>query len=334
MSSERRVVRPYADVEPFQAILDKWCFRIGPEQLSPGEHRTIPSSSFLHDPGVVVCAVDDDALEDVRKEAAAAADAAGYDQADVELVVIAATPYLRLADVVHRASVADDDAIPREIRLEHDQGPGALRTASGGCDVDVYLCLAKDVPSRPLRPARRGTWLGHIRFGLRTELGDLGFTPLPLTADVRSQHQLGADVIRFVDVTPEALLEDDLSAAVELYIDEQVLAVLNQAPTTAGARFFQRQIFLDVVAALIRAVPQDDLPDPLSLAAIENTVLGRVVDAAAGSGRRGETRDQMTARREQALQWLRHDQAKFMALVENSCAPRDELLNLLGGFDD
>lgn len=334
MSSERRIVRPYVGLERFQSILDKWFFRIGPEQLEANETRTVPNSSFLHDPGVLVCAPDEDVLQDVRKEAVAAAEAVGLDAKDIELVVLAATPYLRMADVVYRRGLSEPDAIPLDVRLEHGDAVRALETASGGCDIDVYLSLADALPTEPLKPSRRGTWLGHVRFSLRTDLGDLGFTPLPLTSEKREELKLGDDVIRFVEVNADALMEENLADAVELYVDEEVLAVLNQTPTAPAARFFQRQMFLDVIAEVLRVVPQISPEGSLTLASIDNTVIGRIVDAAAGRGRRGETEDEMTGRTEHALGLMLHDPGRFMTLVENAAAPRDDLKAAIGGFDE
>lgn len=336
MSSERRIVRPYVGVDRFQAVLDKWMLRIGPDLLEAGEQRTISSSSYLVDPPVILVAPDNDALESVQKELAAATEAMGLEPSDVELVVIAATPYLRLADIVHRRSLDDSYAVPREIGVRSvTPPPRAMQTPSGGCDFDVYFTLAQQRAPEPLQPSRRGTWLGRTRFSLRTEFGEVGFTPRPLTADVREQFELPAETMRYVYVLdPEALLQDDITSAVELYVDETVLAVLNQSPHTPAARFFQRQLYLDVMVAVVNEVRASDNLRAMELAELDGTVLGRIVVSAAGRGRTGENATQLENRREQALRWLRDRPQQFLALVESTCAPIDDLRHAIGGVDE
>lgn len=333
MSSEKRLVRPYVGLERFQNILDKWYLRIADEILEPGDHRTVTSSSFLTDPAVLVCATDDDALEDVHKEAIGAVEAVDLSLADVELIVLASTPYLRMADIALRQSLADDEGIPRTLNLAEIDGLRAQSTPNGGCNIDVYFALAQDTPARPLHPWRRGTWFGHIRFSLGTDLGELGFTPRALTDLLRNDMELPANTIRHVVIDDDALRGEDLAGAVELYIDETLLAMLNQSPNTSAARSFQRQVFIDVVGAIVRATGRwPDLPD-VQLTDIEDTVLGRIVWAAAGPGRRGESSGELTARRQQALDWLKRRPEHFVSLIESSCAPRDDWRHAIGGLD-
>lgn len=331
MSSEKRVIRPYTGLDSFQDALDKWLLRIGQEQLVPGDQRTIPSSSFLADPVVLVCAEDDDDLATTVESVRSAAHAMDLGADDVELVVIVSTSYLRFADVALRTSLGADRPIPQELRLSQvEPRPCALSTPQGGLVVDAYLVLAKEQQPKSLRPSRRGTWLGHVRFELRTELGEIGFTPQPLTAEVRSEHQLPDDAIRYVALDADALRGDDL-AAVELYLDVPVLAQLNQAPHSPAARFFQRQLFIDVVAAIVRTARQEDDLMEMTLDELDGTVLGRIIHAAAGKGRPGESKDEQKARQLQALQQLRTEPEKFVAHLEAAAAPRADLEAAISG---
>lgn len=331
MSSEKRVVRPYSDLGPFQDALDKWLLRIGHEELVPGDQRTIASSSFLADPVVIVCAEDDDDLATTVESVRNAAHAIDLRDDDVELVVIVSTAYLRFADVAFRGSLCSSQPIPQEVRLSQvDPRPRALSTPQGGMVVDAYLLLANEQEAKPLRPSRRGTWLGHVVFELRTELGEIGFTPQPLTAEVRTEHGLPQDAIRYVSLDADALRGDDL-AAVELYVDVPVLAQLNQAPHSPAARFFQRQLFLDVVSAIVRTARQEEDLMQMTLDELDGTVLGRIVHAAAGKGRPGESKDEQKARQLQALQQLRSQPEKFVAHLEASAAPRADLEAAISG---
>lgn len=334
MTSEKRVVRPYARLRPFQQVLEQWRLRIGPELLEPGQRLTLSSSSFRHDPAVLVCAEDDDERSEMWARLAEAAERIDVALGQLELIVIASTPYLKLADIVYRERLSKEDAIPLSIVMVGDEVKlRALCTPSGGADIEVAICLADELDQQPLRPRRPGTWLGRIRFMLRTELGELGFTPRRLTVDERERLGLSDDTMRFVMVDVELLLSEELDSAVDLYVDESVLSVLNQAPSTPVARAFQRQLFLDVMGSLVRAASGLDHFQDLQWADIEGSVLGHVVDAAANTVT-GESAAERAARRETALRQLKTEPERFLAALEARVAPIEDVIQSLKGGDE
>lgn len=334
MSSEKRVVRPYVGLDVFQSTLDRWLFRVGPEHLLPGDQKSIPSSSYLNDHMVLQVAADAEEVLATVEELSGAACQVELATDEVELVVIVSTPFLRMADVALRLPVGEMDSLPPAIDLTVISPPvRALETPAGGCNVDVYFVLAAHKEPVPLRPSRKGTWLGHIRFAVRTELGDIGFTPQPLTNQVRQEYSLHADTIRHVVADADALAGEELSA-IELYVDDDVLAHLNQAPNGPAARFFQRQLFLDVIGAIVRTVLYSDDLRKSELEEFEGSVLDRVVGAAAGKGEPGESRSDLQNRREEAWQLMRTQPERFLAMVEARITPRDDLKAALGGGDD
>ena len=334
MTSERRVVRPYVGLDEFQHVLDDWVVRIGGETVEPGTRKTVSSSSLRHDPTLLICAPDDDGLQELHTRVSAALDVIGLEAGQVELVVLASTPYLKLADVVHQQLLSDPGAIPRDLKLIGDESATrALCTPSGGCDIEVAFCLATKLDDQPLRPRRRGTWLGRVRFSLRTELGEIGFTPIPLTDDRREQLQLEPGTMRFVDVEPEALLAADVDDAVKLYLDDGVLGLLNQAPDLAGARFLQRQLYLDVMAAIVRSAPGISEFSSVALADLDEGILGRVLNIAMPAPK-SESDSQKTQRREAALHLLKTDPERFIARLEAGVAPKSDLVQMLMGADE
>lgn len=332
MSSEHRVVRPYRGLDAFQQTLESWRLRVGPELIDAGERANLTSASFLSDPVVLVAARGDDELEALRKRITTALEDLQLEASEASLLIVARNPYLRLADVVHERRLDQDDAIPREIPLS-DERPRALQTPSGGCDIDVYLLLADHVAHLPLRPQRKGTWLGHVAFRLRTELGELGFTPRPLTHEARERLELPTGTIRFVAVETDALENEALDDVVSLYVDEEVLAVLNQSPNTPAARFFQRQLFLDVVGAIVRHVDEIDGFDDLEVAQLQPSVLRSLIEAAAGKRQKGESDDAWNARRATALHLLKHERERFLARIEDLADPRADLRVTIAGLD-
>lgn len=332
MSSEHRVVRPYVGLERFQAVLDDWRLRVGPEVAAADERLTLTSATFLNDPLLLRCASDDDHLDRVRKELLGAAEAIDLEALDLEVVVLARSPYLRLADVVHRATLDRDDALAREIVLSEPR-PRAFCTPSGGCDVEAYLVLARDLTPGPLRPKRKGTWLGRIAFKLRTELGELGFTPRPLTPEKREELRLPAGTVRYVSVEAESLEGESLDDVVVLYVDVDVLAVLNQSPGTPAARSFQRQLFLDVVGAIVRNTRGIPDFDELTAASLEPSVMTSLIEAVAGRRQRGESDQVWNERRGWALNMLRSEPDLFMAHLEDLADPRADLRTTIAGLD-
>lgn len=191
MPSEQRLVRPFVGVELFASALADASVRLGPVRIDDGQRVHVPSSSLQHDPPVLSWgrAVAGEDLRNTLVEAAARAD---LEPDQLELLVVASTPYLRIADIAHRAAISVPGSIPDELDLRRlEPRPRAIQTPMGGCDIEVYVCLSRSLPRQLLRPSRKGTWLGRARFSVRTELGELGLSPVPLTADLRNELELG-----------------------------------------------------------------------------------------------------------------------------------------------
>ncbi len=332
MSSETRVIRPYTGVDRFQQILDGFRLRCGPDEIEPGTSRSIPSSYFLETPVVLLSPSEID-LPILRAAAVAAATEVGLEATDIDLVVSASTPYLRLLDVVYRANLGLPDAIPESVTLTSGQ-TRALQTPSGGLDLEVCFALNQSLSPRALRPHRLGTWLGRVNFSLRTELGELGFTPRPLTKEEKTALGLPPETVRFVRVDASALMADDMADAVEFYVDEVVLAVLNSGPNTAGARTFMRQMFMDMMAAIVQTVRSNDVADikvaDLELSDVEGTVLGRVLYAAAGT----LPREGREIRRQIALDQLKNEPQLLLSHLEASARFDEDLQQTITGVDE
>jgi hypothetical protein len=328
VTSEKRIVRPYGGIARFQAILDSTRLHVGPVVVEPGRSASITSSSFRNDP-VKLLIGSDAVMDEVRAEARAALDDLRLAPGDIEFVVVATSPALRLLDVVHRRTLDSPDAVPTHIVMSAEGGTRALEAASAGLDLEVCFALAEELTPRPLAPWRRGTWLGRCRFGLRTELGEIGFTPQPLTEQMRRDNGLHPSTMRYIVVDHEALFDADLADAVDVYVDQELLAMMSRSAHTAGAAAFQRQLFVDVVAAVVTAVAGRDRA--LELAELEGTVLGRLVGMVAG---RGKDDAETTVLREVALRQLANEPHVFVARVEGVAAMKDDLRRTIQGQDE
>lgn len=325
MTSERRVVRPYRGTDQFQAILDRSRLHIGPEIVGPGQRASVSSSSYRNDPVRLVLASEEDVAE-TNIIARRAAEELGIAPHDIEFVVVATSPGLRLMSVPHRQRLSEEGAIPAHVMMSRETGTDALDAPSGGLDLEVCFALAEALEPRPLTPSRKGTWLGRMAFALRTELGELGFTPQPLTADFREKHGIPSATVRYITVEPDALFDAELADAVEVYVDDELLNHISRANNQPAAIVFQRQLFVDVVAAIITEVSGGS--DRLNLAELEGTVLGRLVELVAG---RGTTDDQTEALRQTALNQLTSQPALFLARAEARAGLKDDLRRAIQG---
>lgn len=326
MTSEKRVVRPYRGTDQFQAILDESRVLIGSETLEPGQRASVSSSSYRNDPLRLVLA-SEERVNETNDIARRSAQKLGISPHDVEFVVIASSPGLRLMTVPHRRRLSADDAIPACVMMSRETGTDALEAPSGGLDLEVCFALAETLEPRPLTPSRKGTWLGRTTFALRTELGELGFTPQPLTPEFREARGIPAATLRYITVEHDALFDPELSDAIEVYVDDELLNHISRANSQPSAIVFQRQLFVDVVTAIVTELRGGDVRQ-LNLAELDGTVLGRLVALVAGHG---PAQDETEVLRQIALNQLMSEPALFLARAEARAGLKDDLRRAIQG---
>lgn len=324
MSSETRVVRPYLAVDRFQAALDGLSLEIGSEIAFPGERMTLSSAAFLGEP--MTLRLGD--LEVFKKDLAAAAESAEVALDNTELLVIARTPYLRMSDFVAQVPVPELNSAEIVLRKADVR---ALRTPQGGCDVECAVVLRGEQDPRPLRPHLKGTWLGRVVFALRTDLGELGFTPRPLTDEIRDQYQLPEGALRFVALEGDLNDATGLDDMVQLYLEPSILAELNQGASSPAGKTLQQQLFLDVVGAIVRNFGKSTAAD-LDFEEL-NPVLQGVVKFVAGRPQQGESESRRRTRLLWALAILKDQPETFMSHVEAGTAIVQDLTKVLRGAD-
>lgn len=334
MASETRTIRPYSGLGAFERAAANTRVEIGGLTCEAGERLSLTAASMRSDPLIVRIADDADQLHQLNEDIGSALTDLGLARGQTSLLVILSTPYLRLADIVHQSRLDEPGAVPERLEIRADGHKArALLTPNGGCDVQVYFCLADEVDQAPLRPHRKGTWLGRSVFRLRTELGEIGFTPRALTPERRKKLDLPANTIRFVEVDPELLLEDSFDAAVQVYVDESLLGHLSQAGDSAAALAFQRQLFIDALGGVVRAVPKVQGVEALQYKDVQDTVLGLVVESVAGKKPRAQSESDREAVLNDRLTMIRTSPEMFMAHAEAIANPRDDLRVAIGGLD-
>jgi len=314
MSSEQRVVRPYPKVDAVQKLLDAVVLGFGGARIAAGGRLRVGVDSFLTDPLSVIMSADENGQSEFVTELLTAVDDAGLKPDQVELVLLLTTPRLRIAEVVWRQNLTElADVPPRVVVGGGDERPAALQAPFGGCRARFMALLAESVDPQPLRPVHRGTWLGRAEYTIDTQLGDSGFTLIPLTDEVRAEHRLHADTLRFVLADRVTDPEMDASDAMSVYIDEDVLARLASEPNSRGARSFQQQLFLDAMTTVIYSGSLEMAAgeSPESFMEGRDSLLGRLVSRVATREHRVDTGSAQSY-----WEAVRDDPGRFVSLVE------------------
>jgi hypothetical protein len=316
VSSEARMVRPYLGVDRIQHLLTGTSVQFGSERLENGASWITTPDKFLSAPLAIVFARDEKSLEEFRSSLLTGLQESGVDTADVEMLVICATSRLKIAEVCWRLPLDALADLPAYVDVSSvGRRPKALTTPFGGCQIDLYVCLSRDRKAEPLRPWRKGTWLGHVSYSVSTSLEETVFNLLALNDDKRAELGLPKGTLRYISVddpTDPTIKEDGLT----FWLDEELLARLALTPTSHGAKSLQRQLFLDAMAAIVREALRSTELRHKSVADIEDSLLGKLIDLVAGP-RGGQTEDSYAKRKADVFEQIFDDPGKFTASIEN-----------------
>lgn len=325
MSSETRVVRPYVGGEEFQRMLDVCTLR-GPGQVAEGgTELALGLDDYLNFPFALDLGGVDWSL------AERGAGALGLERSAIDLLVLVVAPRLRLVDTVFRADLTSLSPFPAQISLCGNERPRALRAPHGGADLQIYFCLNTTLDPQPVRPWRRGTWLGRQEFRIRSELTGSGFVPIRMTDEDREHLGLGADTVRFATLDDGDPFEAEPgSEIVKLYVDGELLDRLSVAAATPAGRQIQQQLFLDAASAIVFSAHRRLRESP-ELASqhvddFRGSLVHRLAECVAGRGIDTATKD----RRQTAFRHLRDDPVVFLAQVEARTGIRRDMLASLG----
>ena len=265
---------------------------------------------------------DDESFEAFRKTLAEGAAADGFDRSALALLVIAATPYLKITNVVHQASCANLDAMARIVALTEPDRPEALCAPHHGARVDIFLLLARALEPQPLRPWRRGTWLARETFRIATEQAQRLFHPKPLDDERRKQFGLPGKTMRYVRMDDVDPLESYDAGALDLYVDRELLDDLSARTRSPVSQALQLQLAQDVIAAIVHAAAaRESELKGRTWTDLGDSLLARVLRIAAKTG----------ASYDQLLREVAADPAKVIARTE---AALDVLVRTRGAVRD
>ena len=241
--SERYVVRPFINIEEADEALDKVRLYVGDTE---NEHGTITLPDVtLHNAELALSLPSpDEVREHVQKTVIAPVDCG-------IVVLVRGTSHrssrILLNEYCHTAHYET------EFRIERNEAELILKDRDG-FTVTVAIALLHDLTPEPLRPHLAGTWLARRDFRVVPERDETSFSPEELTDEIRAAFKLPAKTPSYISVDEGVLLEAEvLSDAVKVYLDRDVLRLLQQSQADTLALQIQSELAASTMNAVARA---------------------------------------------------------------------------------
>ncbi|MUN63418.1 hypothetical protein GMA12_09740 [Kocuria sediminis] len=185
---------------------------------------------------------------------------------DCGLIVLATGRTNRVTYVVEKQylRVADYDS---ELLLDRSKADLVFNDRAGFM-LTVAVVLLHGLVRKPLQPYMAGTWLARRDFRVSVEQNETSFSPEELTQAIREHHGLPEGSLRYVHV--EGVLDEaELSDAVRVYVDTEVLNLLLANPTDTSALQMQIELAIHatevVASAILRELSESCEPTPEAL---------------------------------------------------------------------
>lgn len=287
MSKETRTIRPFLGVDELATVLDETLLYFGQEPCLANQGITSDLSphEFLLRPVSIAWAADDQGFESFETSIRRGAQAADIPLTHLALVVVASTPFLKVSEIVLEQSAADLSDASRIEVLTDGRRPASLSAPFSGFTVDAYLVLDDGLPSRPLRPHVKGTWLSWAQYRVGTSLGPALLPPTPLTDEIRDREDLPKKSVRYLYFGDHELLQPyaDQEQPV-FYVDEKLLAQMNARRRSSASRALQLQLAHDFTSAVVRKASGDPDVQNVSYDDLRSSLLGSVLRIAGGPG--------------------------------------------------
>ncbi|MCY3849671.1 MAG: hypothetical protein OXF75_02575 [Acidimicrobiaceae bacterium] len=318
MSREKRTIRPYTVASGLSSAFKSTEVRLGDDlSCSAGSSLTVDDGTFTRREVWVEWTTESEFDRFCRRLTNAAADT-GVHPRWLRLVVVARTGSLKLAEKLLDHGLDRLDDIERCTRLDLDPG-GERRpvfcAGTHGTVVDAYVALSPDWTSGSLverrLPKRAASWLARATFRLEASAqAAVLFQPRPLTEAKREELGLPQGTLRFIDLGGQDLEEAiEGTPDVDVLVDEGTLTALNANRTSAAAVFFQRQLLLDFVSAVVFEYARSADSGTITLYEdVKDSLIGKVVQLIA------EPNDEA---RDRTLRQCRSDPARLVALAED-----------------
>lgn len=257
MTTEQRIVRPFHNLADVQHWLNGVGVEIGGHRAQANRSLSVAVESFVAERASLSLAVDDGHWRTRQNQLSDLVAGLPIDMTALDLVAVTTAPRLHVCEVAFTGSLANIIAGQRSVALVSDRRPTALSAPFGGCIIDIAIVLNRDLRPKGLLPYRRGTWLAKVTCRITTDLGQIGFTPIPLTDDIRREHALPERTLRLITTERVTDPEIDADTALTVYVDQELLAQLTAEPRSRGSRTLQMQLFLDAMTAVVHAASRE-----------------------------------------------------------------------------
>lgn len=316
MSTANRTIRPFKGLTALDNVLDTALLQFGPDRCPATKriHVDLLAHEYMVRPVKLEWAPDDRSFTQFKAHIESGLRMAGIGAEAVELIAIAKSSYLKLADIVFRHRVSDLGSLERLIDITKGREGNRARALSApftGFELELALILAFHLKPAALKPFRKGTWLTRVQFGVETTLSQIVFSPIPLTPEIRHSLQISAKATRYVDldghdITRPATEQDEP----KFYVDADFLAQLNARRNSLLSHAFQIQLALDFVSAIVREASVNHDSDAFTYEDVRTSVLGSVVrmlaNASADEKQHDHILGQILNRPEAAIANLEH----------------------------
>lgn len=241
--SAKYVIRPFVDLDHADDVFDQVRLSIGSAEFEAGsvvlDTETLASEAVsirLPAPSELVAAVERTPVAPI----------------DCGLVVLVSALSNRKSHVAYRDYVRHLD-VDGVLILDRAVAPLIFQDSSGFV-VTVALVLMHELQAEPLRPHMAGTWIARREFRLVPERAEFSFSPEPLTKEVRKQFGLPERTPQYIRVDGDHLLTaDNIADAVGVYLDEEVLHLLQQSQSDALSVHIQYELAVATMGAVARA---------------------------------------------------------------------------------
>lgn len=326
MSSETRLIRPFDVNERLIKLFKNTTLRFGKEVCYPNSSIIVDDPEVFRRSTAELELTSESDFERLKHDLRNGSTDSGWATSLLSLIIVARTSYLNLADIVKCYKLDTVESLPRKIKLTDNRRPRALQATTHGAQIDVYIILNQNIEPKALRASRKGTWLTHASFRIRTLADSVLFRPHPLDETTRREYDLGKNSTRFFELGEHDLAEPYNSTdAPKLYVDEQILAQLDANHSSDIAITMQRQLVIDFIAGVITefAMNRDELSD-FSYTDNQDSLIGRIAKLVA-SDYGGDYNPS------QLVEQMKTCPAEVIARTESAIRHRINLLNRLKG---
>lgn len=185
-----------------------------------------------------------------------ACDDAGVPHESARYVIYARSRMLRRSTIVYDHPINRKDFL-ESVEIDRINEDKLVFGDQSGFEISSALILWNDLEKKPLKVSDVGTWLGRARFRIRPESDFSSFSPLHLDEITRQRLSLREGTYSHIEIQDDILSLEDLSDAVQVYLDEDVLNLLLQDETDGMAKAIQTQLAVTTISSITQFIAQE-----------------------------------------------------------------------------